>query len=129
MKKKWGIGVVIILGCIVFGWVTTIAWKHVERNRVIQKEIALLQTEADRIRLENETLSEKIRYFDSEEFREQEAKEKLGLKKEEETVVAIKQFAEEGIIDKRETIPIPHEDVDEAGIFSHPLKWWKMFFQ
>lgn len=80
------IGAVLIL----IGWVFYVSSKQIERNQRIQDEISMLQAEADKVRQENETLSERISYFASDDFREQEAKRKLGLKKTEETVVEVK---------------------------------------
>ena len=72
------------------GWGLYVSSKHIERGQRIQAEVALLENEAAKIRRENETLSEKIDYYSSDNFREQETKKKLDLKKAHETYVVIK---------------------------------------
>lgn len=123
--KKIVIGVVILLS----GWGLYISSKQIERNRRIQDEVSSLEVEAVKIRRENETLSEKIDYFSSDNFREQEAKKKLGLKKAEETVVIIKPQPEQNkggdaslATDKRSS-----ENVGNEASANYE-KWWKIFF-
>ncbi len=111
------------------GWVLYLSSKQVERNQRIQEEVSSLETEAVKIRRENETLSEKIQYFSSDDFREQEAKKKLGLKKAEETVVIIKpqpeQNKEEGnsfVMKQQASVDVGKENMPNYK------KWWKIFF-
>lgn len=84
---------VFVLALLLVGWVVFISWEQFERHERIEEEVAVLQAEAEKIRRENETFSERIGYFSSDAFREQEAKKKLGLKKNNETVVVIKRAA------------------------------------
>ena len=50
---------------ITAGWVVYAASKQSYRGRQIEKEIEDLRAQADKIRMENTTLQEKIAYFDS----------------------------------------------------------------
>ena len=112
---------------MLIGWVLFVSSKQIERNRRIQEEVSSLENEAAKIRRENETLSEKIQYFSSDTFREQEAKSKLGLKKTDETMVIIKTrpgfVTEAGDTEKTEgtqtgqTEPMPNYK-----------KLWRIFF-
>lgn len=127
-KKKWWIKIVIGMVVVLSGWVLYISSKQIERNRRIEEEVSALESEASKIRNENETLSEKISYFSSDDFREQEAKKKLGLKKAEETVVIIKsrpEYEKEGAIlqDKNQSVT---ENNNEN--IANYKKWWKLFF-
>lgn len=81
---------VLVLALILVGWVIFISWQQFERHERIEEEVAALEAEAEKIKRENETFTERISYFSSDAFREQEAKSKLGLKKNDETVVVIK---------------------------------------
>ena len=65
------------------------AWKETERSSRIEAEVEKLRSEADRIRNENRTLSEKLSYFATPDFEEREAKKKLGMKKDDEEAVAV----------------------------------------
>ena len=125
-RKFWVrgiIGVVVIL----VGWITYVSSKQLERNHRIQQEVSALEIEAAKIRRENETLSEKISYFSSSDFREQEAKQKLGLKKVEETAVVIKLApafkAEEGVASMTN-----RDTSKENQNMPNYEKWWKIFF-
>jgi len=87
-RSSWArLGLVALAGIVVFaGWSS---YQQYERSTKIQREIDILRRESDRIARENETLSEKIQYFASPNFKEEEAKEKLGLRRQEEKVVGI----------------------------------------
>src|SRR3989304_10143603 len=100
-KRKIWTRLLIAAAIILIGWTAFVSSKQIQRNRRIQEEVAALETEAAKIRRENETLSERIGYLSSSDFREQEAKKKLGLKKIEETMVVIKpapEYKEDGSI-------------------------------
>lgn len=128
-KRSWWLWTVIAIVLLVVGWVFFISSKQVERNRRIQEEITTLETEATKIRRENETLSERISYFASDDFREQEAKRKLGLKKTEEIVVEVKPAPgyENGKITKEEPQVLPGKSDD--GKKENYKRWWNIFFE
>lgn len=124
MKKYWlRVGIVFIL-CLV-SWAVYISSKQLARNERIENEVDILRQEADKIRRENETLSEKVHYFASNDFREQEAKEKLGMKKAGEEVVVIKsRKAEE---QKQDTsVSMTPASYEESS--PQYKKWWRLFF-
>lgn len=129
-KRKYLVRGVIVLIVILALWVAFISSKQIKRNQRIEREVSLLQTEAEKIRRENETLSEKIGYFSSVDFKEQEAKGKLGMKKTDEAVVVIKPLpVEENTLSQDETTTdnrAVSPDKDEQANFK---KWWKLFFQ
>ncbi len=109
------------------GWVLFVSSKQIERNRRIQAEVSSLENEAAKIRRENETLSEKIQYFSSDAFREQEAKSKLGLKKTDETMVVIK--TRPGFVTEAEDAAKPQgAQTERAEPMPNYKKWWRIFF-
>lgn len=120
---------VIAAVIVLVGWAVFVSSKQIKRNRRIQQEVAVLEAEAEKIRRENDTLSERIGYLSSSDFREQEAKEKLGLKKTEEMLAVIKpspEYKQEENV-QNET----RGDVSENDIKSdmpNYKKWWKLFF-
>lgn len=128
-KRKFWIRAVIAAVVILIGWVVFVSSKQLERNRRIQEEVSALEIEAAKIRRENETLSEKIGYFSSSDFREQEAKKKLGLKKAEETVAVIKPAPaygkEEESQDEAASGALGNAEMEDAPNYK---KWWKVFF-
>ncbi len=70
-------------------FVLSSAWKEMERSKRIEDEVGKLRAEADRIRNENRSITEKLTYFATPDFEEREAKEKLGMKKADEEVVSV----------------------------------------
>lgn len=71
------------------GFLISSGWKEMDRSRQIEDEVERLRREAERIRGENRTLSDKIAFFSTESFEEREAKEKLGMRHEGEQAVVI----------------------------------------
>ncbi|MBP7060457.1 MAG: septum formation initiator family protein [Candidatus Moranbacteria bacterium] len=125
VRKYWiRVGVVGLVGVV--SWVVYISSKQLTRNERIANEVGMLQSEADKIRRENETLGEKITYFSSTGFREQEAKEKLGMKKEGEEVVVIKErpSTNEGVGAEMQQPLLRTEE----SILPNYVKWWRLFF-
>ena len=127
VQKYWiraGIvGIVLLLS-----WVMYISSKQIARNGRIENEVSILENEANKVRRENETLSEKINYFSSADFREQEAKEKLGMKKDREEVVVIQPQRE---IPKESGEPLVAVTPRVSGVSDSQAnyqKWWHIFF-
>lgn len=118
-------GIVGIIALV--SWVAYISSKQIARNERIENEVGMLQSEADRIKRENETLSEKIGYFSTADFREQEAKEKLGMKKESEEAVLIKSRPVQKQVEE-----VRESQIDEASValvrIPNYRKWWNLFF-
>ena len=125
MQSKWLMRIFLFFALAVIAWAGFISWGQLERHKRISQEVAALEAEAKRIESENKTLEERISYFSTREFREQEAREKLGLKKADETVVAIKEEM------KSDTGEQPKERAKSNGtesLIPNYQKWWKIFF-
>lgn len=113
--------VVALVAAVVVGYA---AWREAARSRRIQAEVESLQKEADRIRVENESLAGKIAYFSSDDFREQEAKRQLGLKKADEEVLAVGSRATGASAESLRTdaeVILTRDDTPNYG------KWWRRF--
>lgn len=87
------------------------------QKREIDKQISALSTRADKIRGENEQLSELVKYLSTPEFQEKEAREKLNLQKEGEIVVGLPQ---------NEVEQVASASTNEQ--VSIPRKWYNYFF-
>ncbi len=110
----------------VTAWAGFVSWGQLERHKRITDEVSALERQAKDIALENQTLEERITYFSTREFREQEARQKLGLKKPEETVVAIK---EEGEQENSNTDDHSSNQLMQAKEEKPNFqKWWALFF-
>lgn len=95
-----------------------------QRKRLIEKEIEGLKKEAEKIEKENRNLTEKIAYFETQDFREKEAKEKLNFQKEGESVAVIKPSPSQAIVEN-EKPPVVASSESEI---SNGQKWWRYFF-
>ncbi len=125
-RSPWlRLGLVIALGAgTAAGWASL---RQYERSVRIENEIAVLRTEAERVARENETLSEKIQYFASPNFKEGEAKEKLGLRRQEEEMISVEgetRFSQKDSTDLTDTADIR----TVAWETPNYLKWWSRFF-
>ncbi len=96
MKKKFPIIVAYFsVGVALAGIVSYSAVQEAYRNRKIEAEVQSLQKQARDIQNENDSLSAKIAYFETPEFQEKIAKEKLNLQKPDENVIVVKPGAEQ----------------------------------
>lgn len=109
-----------IIGIIL---VASSAWKEMERSKRIEDEVAKLRAEADRIRSENQTLTEKISYFSTPGFKEREAKEKLGMKNKDEEVVSVDTGPVRTEASSLEMASPPQAEADIPNY----RKWWAEF--
>lgn len=114
-----------LIACSVF--VFAGGYKKYQKNNSIEEEIERKKQEADRMSGEARLLSEQIEYLKTSEFREQQTKEKLNLKKPGESVVIIKPVpgTEKNISFPRDENVVIHTESDPNW-----KKWWKfLFFQ
>ncbi len=87
-------------------------------------EIGKLKQEADKLRQNNQDMKEKIVYFETPEFQEKIAKEKLNLQKDNENVAIIKSAP---------VLKEKNQEVESGQAISYPekpnyAKWWDHFF-
>ena len=125
-KKKYTLTAVAMLvlgGLVVFAIIFATAKQRTEVS-AIQKEITALQAEAEQVEQYNRDLTEKISFFDTDYFREREAKEKMNYQKEGERVVVVKK----NIVPEQEEEAVVEAPADDA-ISDQPnyLKWFSQF--
>lgn len=116
-----------VFGLAVIIFVSFKAYKESERNKQIQKEIGAIRTEAEKIQKDNRELEEKIAYFQTPEFQEKVAKEKLNFQKADEEVVVIKSSPSS----RAEKAAGEEDEASETVRDSQAnyLKWWRYFFK
>ena len=78
----------ILLGTALVFVMITAAKTLIQKHR-IDKEIRNLQDQVERIKKNNEQLTYLIKYFDTPEYQEKQAREKLNLRKDGEYVVVL----------------------------------------
>lgn len=125
-KKKFSfVAVFFIAGIAAAIFISSNAVREAYRSKTIEKEVEGLKLEAQRIQSENKDLSERIAYFETSEFQEKVAKEKLNLQKPDETVVVVKQAVRQGEQKNNEQIIVEEDKV----IVPNYRKWWDFFFK
>ncbi|MEI7891131.1 MAG: septum formation initiator family protein [bacterium] len=126
MKKKFSFVVIFFIAGIVLAVLISIsAVREAYRSKTIEKEVQALQQEADRIAKENDLLGQRIAYFETSDFQEKIAKEKLNLQKTDESVVVVKPGAQK---EQQQEVAI-EEDVQPQAAVPNYQKWWNFFFK
>jgi len=87
------------------------------QKRQIDIEIAKLEERADKVAKDNEELSYLVKYFNTPEYQERQAREKLNLKKEGEVVVGLPEEAQE-----------QSTEVASSMSKNHAKEWFEYFF-
>ena len=85
IKSKFA--TVVLIGVLIVVMYGTA--KIIVQKRSIDKEIAKLQAQMDKIKKDNNQLSSLIQYLNTPEYQEKSAREKLNLKKDGEFVVVL----------------------------------------
>lgn len=80
---------VLLSGALVL--VMIITAKILVQKRMVDREVAKLQNQMDRISSENQELGSLVQYLNTPEYKEREAREKLNLAKEGEHIVVLPQ--------------------------------------
>ncbi|TAK95195.1 hypothetical protein EPO05_04910 [Patescibacteria group bacterium] len=126
MGRKTIISILIVfVGLPLSGYVAYRALREAKRTHQIQAEVQGMREEAERVRKNNEELRDKIAYFETPEYQEKTAKDKLNLQREGEQVAIIKlspSLREEN----QPTSAVAGVQVDSRPNYQ---KWWDYFFK
>ncbi len=98
--------------------ILVLAARSLIQKRQIDKQIASLQAQSEKIKRDNEQLSGLIKYFNTPDYQEKQAREKLNLKKEGEFVVVLPNDQDVAAV----TQPT------ETSTETNPKLWYKYFF-
>lgn len=99
--------------------------KNISQKYAVDKEIEDLQNEIAEIEGQNKDLRGLIDYLESDQFVEEQARLNLGLKKEGEDVVVLK----EEVVDNFYNVHFGENEADlELANLSNPERWWRYFF-
>ncbi|MBW6440425.1 septum formation initiator family protein [Patescibacteria group bacterium] len=91
------------------------------REYQIQKEISSLTNEIDYFEKNNYKLSQLMEYYQTKEYKELEARKRLNMQKEGESVVIISQY------DTNSTESAV-ENENKIAEMANYIKWWNYFF-
>lgn len=94
-KKPWlgslAFKIAMLLGVFVLFFIGYKYSEEAYKQKQINSDIVELEDEIERLNQDNESLEELISYFQTEEFKEKETKDKLNIIKEGEKLVLIKE--------------------------------------
>lgn len=100
------------------------SWQQYQRHSRITAEVAILETERERVRKENESLKERINYFATENFQEQESKERLNMRKDNEYVVDIERAPSQTPVSVKSDTALSTATPNTPNY----KKWWEKIF-
>lgn len=126
-KKKGGLWskFLVFLGILAIVAIGIYIRKQIQKKQVVQKEVANIEEEIDKVIKENKKLAEQISYFSTKDFKEKEAKDKLNMQFENEEVVVIK--PEPAVISQQENSQEPA--IQETENLENWQKWYNLFFK
>lgn len=124
---SWLVGIVLALGIGLLGVIFFALIKETYRKKQVLDEIKQLQDEAARIEKENSEIREKLAYFDSRDFKEKEARDKLNLQDSGENLLIIKpSLSKEAVLETGENKVETRQEIIKS---SNPRKWLDYFFK
>lgn len=125
-KKKFSFVVIFfIAGIAVAVFISSSAFREAYRSRTIEKEVESLKQDAQRVQNDNKELSERIAYFETPQFQEKVAKEKLNLQNPEENVVVVKPSVKQIEQKSADQVAVADDGQDVPNY----RKWWDFFFK
>lgn len=127
-KKSIASFLFAIGGLVVIGFVSLKAFQEAKRNRQIEQEIEAIRTEAEKIRKNNQELEERIGYFQTPEFQEKMAKDRLNFQKNDEEVVIIRSSPSMRAGKETEGNDLQNNQ-PKWDLTPNYQKWWQYFFK
>ena len=117
---------VIILELVILIGLSVALGKEVLLKYQVQGEIRELETEISELEYRNVELGSLINYFESDEYKEEQARLKLGLQKPGETVITVLGVSTESETISAESLAYNTHTLDDTK--TNPHRWWDYFF-
>ncbi|MDP1833651.1 MAG: septum formation initiator family protein [Candidatus Moranbacteria bacterium] len=130
-NKSWygsiSVKIGLLAGVAILVFVGTAIYKETIKKNQIQSEIDRLREEADKISRKNSIIQDKIAYFQSKDYMEMEAKDKLNLKSPDEKVIIVKPSMATKEAPAEPSVQVEKPEV-KVAVANH-IKWWNYFFK
>jgi cell division protein FtsB len=136
MNKKVSFGnkifyskILLVLGVFILIFFSFNLAKEIINRRDLKKEIGSLQGEINNLEGKNKELADLIKYFESIDFVEKEARTKLNLRKPGEKIIIIpdSNSPTSSQIQSQKTLNGLTDQMEVYGL-SNRQKWWNYFF-
>ncbi|KKR20423.1 MAG: Septum formation initiator [Parcubacteria group bacterium GW2011_GWE2_39_37] len=125
--------VLTIIGVVLLIAISIPLAKNLSRRYRINNEISQLDKEIQEIEKKNTDLQKLIKYLESDQFAEEQARLNLGLKKEGESVAIVKNDLSvkkgELIQSEKQIFNIPGLEKSKPKPISNPQQWLNYFFK
>lgn len=118
---------VLFLLLLAFVWLVLVSAKAFYKKRQLDKEIQDLKAEIAKTEQKGQELNQLLGYFNSQDYLEKEAKDKLNLKKEGESVVMVQEPIA-GTANEKEAGGTAGAAISAPLDENNLVKWWKFFF-
>ena len=130
LKKIFYSKATVFVLLLAFIWLGIVLVKATYKKYQLNQEIASVKNEMEKLDKKGQELNQMLDYFNSQNSLEKEAREKLNLKKEGETVVIINEnsFTQEAAILPVTTTAATPDDDSFKNDENNLIKWWKYFF-
>ena len=128
-KKLFTSRAFLFLLLLAFIWLSLVLVKAFYKRRQMDQEIGALKAEIDKMDKKGQELNQLLTYFNSQAYLEKEAKDKLNLKKEGESVVIVPDMPDEQSAAVEQGASRQSSQVSAAINDNNLVKWWKFFFK
>lgn len=128
-KKFFSSRAVLFLLLLAFIWLSLVLVKAFYKKRQMDQEIGALRFEIAKMDKKGQELNQLLDYFNSQAYLEKEAKDKLNLKKEGESVVIVPEAPVDQSIVIEEKKSEETTQTSESANENNLIKWWKFFFK
>jgi len=123
-KASFLFRVLIVCGFMALFYISYSIFQQAYKQNQINVEIASLQQEVEDLHQDNQNLLDFVNYIQTDDFKEKEAKDKLNLVKEGETVVLVKEkevpIRQEAVVEQKK----PELVVNRSNYYW----WWHLLF-
>jgi len=126
LRSRW----CIFLLLLAFIWLGLVLTKTIYKKYQLNQEIESLRTEIDKMDKKEQELTKLIDYLGSQSYLEKEAREKLNLKKEGESVLMVPEAdLAKQLPDSSDQGPESGDENKSTGQENNLIRWWKFFFK
>ncbi len=129
LKKFFSSRAVLFLLLLAFVWLSLVLVKAFYKKRQLSQEIDALKSEIEKMDQKGQELNQLLGYFSSESYLEKEAKDKLNLKKEGESVVMVQDTSAGAAVGENNDGASVGAAISAPVEESNLIKWWKFFFK
>ncbi|MFH1385697.1 MAG: septum formation initiator family protein [Patescibacteria group bacterium] len=129
LKNFFSSRTVLFLLLLAFVWLSLVLVKAFYKKRQLDQEIGSLKAEIEKMDKKGQELNQLLGYFSSESYLEKEAKDKLNLKKEGESVVMVQGPADEAVGENNNSGASVAAAISAPVVENNLVKWWNFFFK